>query len=136
MRVKEYNKLARIACSPYSVYPAYIACATASEQSDLTIGINSTIDLLKLDLSNTQTELDIAKSLQIESRCSKLIWSNNNNNLLISGCENTKIYIYNTTTSADDLNLNLLDKLEKHQSGSSIHSIDLNPFQTNLLFGI
>jgi protein transport protein SEC31 len=136
MRVKELNnKLARIACSPYNVYPAYIAAATASEQSDLTIGINSTIDLLHLDLSNSNTDLEIVKSINIESRCSKLIWSENKTNsslkaknFLISGCEDTKIYIYDT----DNSSINLIETLEKHQSGA-IQTIDLNPFQTNLL---
>ena len=69
MRVKELNnKLARVAWSPYNVYPSYIACATASEQSDLTVGINSTLDLLQFDLSNPSTDLDVVKSIRIESR--------------------------------------------------------------------
>ena len=69
MRVKELNnKLARIACSPYNIYPQYIACATAAEQSDLTVGTNSTLDLLQLDLANQSNDLEIVKSINIESR--------------------------------------------------------------------
>jgi hypothetical protein len=69
MRVKELNnKLARVAWSPYNLNASYIACATAAEQSDLTVGINSTLDLLQFDLSNPSTDLEVVKSIRIESR--------------------------------------------------------------------
>ncbi len=58
---------------------------------------------------------------------------------MISGCENTKIYLYdsNALLTSTDNNIDahaqcLLKTLDNHQSGS-IHSLDLNPFQSNLL---
>lgn len=64
MRVKDFkNKLVRIACSPS--YPPYIACATADQQ---TFGTNLTLDLLQIDIGNQCNDLDIVKSINIESK--------------------------------------------------------------------
>lgn len=69
MRVKEYNnRLAHVCWSPYSTYPSYIASGSAAEQSDSSNKTNSTLELLKFDLSNPSIELELSGSLTTESR--------------------------------------------------------------------
>lgn len=69
MRVKEYNnRLAHVCWSPCSTYPSYIACGSAAEQSDSSNKTNSTLELLKFDLSNPSIELELSGSITTESR--------------------------------------------------------------------
>jgi len=69
MRVKEYNnRLAHVCWSPCTISPSYIACGSAAEQSDSSTKTNSTLELLKLDLSNPSNELELAGSINTEAR--------------------------------------------------------------------
>jgi protein transport protein SEC31 len=96
------------------------------------------LDLLKIDLANVNSELAVAGSVPLEARFLKLLWSDytsaNARNLIIGGAENSKIYLYDYErilageTSSSDV---CPAVLEKHTG--NVGSLDINPFQLNLL---
>jgi protein transport protein SEC31 len=141
MRLKEANnKIAHIAWSPSTTYPSYIASGTAAEQFDSSFSTKSSLDLLKLDLANPSTELELDGSIVTEARFSKLIWSNyetsNAKNLIIGGCENSNIYLFDHEKIISNRDPNagsacVVQTLQKHTG--SVLSLDTNPFQHNLL---
>jgi protein transport protein SEC31 len=61
----------------------------------------------------------------------------NSKNVLIGGCENSKIYLYdyekilNQSSKEGASNASVVLKLEKHTG--LVNTLDINPFQTNLL---
>ena len=97
------------------------------------------MDILKLDLSNPSTDLDICGSIKTESRFNKILWSdhttNNYSNTIIAGCENSKIYLYDyeaILNSTDQQQIaEPIRKLEQHTG--PVAALDVNPFQNNLL---
>lgn len=69
MKIKESNnKIAHVAWSPAQIYPAYIVSGTAAEQLDSSFSTKSTLDILKLDLTNFNTDLEVAGTINTDSR--------------------------------------------------------------------
>jgi len=133
MRVKELNnKVAHVAWSPQHIHPTYIAAGTAAEQLDSSFNSRAQLDLLKLDLSNPSTDLDVSASIETETRFSKLIWTNYENNLIIGGGENSKIYLYDYEKILKGDTNAVVQTLDKHVTGC-VSALDINPFQKNLL---
>ncbi|CAF0785032.1 unnamed protein product [Brachionus calyciflorus] len=135
MKIKEINnKIANVAFSPANLYPIYVASGTASEQNDSNYNIHPTIELYKLDISSASNELELCGSVETESRFSKLIWSDysslNHKNLIIGGFENSKICLYDYEKILSNSS-SLVQTLEKHTG--KVYSLDINPFQHNLL---
>ena len=68
-------------------------------------------------------------------RFSKLLWGEHSiegsSNLLIGGCENSKIYLYDYKKILDQDGTAVVKVLENHTG--PVGALDLNPFQTNLL---
>ena len=70
-------------------------------------------------------------------RFNKIFWTDSSaaqqNNLIIAGCENSLIYLYDYKNIIDSnpSQNTLIKKLEKHTG--QVFSLDVNPFQTNLL---
>lgn len=108
------------------------------------LSTSSTLDILKLDLSNPSTELELCGSIVAESRFNKLLWSEHSSqsahDLLVAGCENSKIYLYDyekildattTTTTSKAGTVEPVIRLEKHSG--PVAALDINPFQHNLL---
>jgi protein transport protein SEC31 len=91
--------------------------------------------LLKLDLSSPNQELEQVASVPIESRFHKLLWSEYNSqtskNLIIGGCENSRIYLYDYEKILSNRLSDCSYALEKHTGG--VFALDINPFQHNLL---
>lgn len=89
--------------------------------------------MYKLDLSNPNIDLELSGSIETESRFSKLLWSEyssiNSKNILIGGCENSKIYLYDYEKILNGKSV--VQVLEKHTG--SVSALDINPFQHNLL---
>lgn len=94
------------------------------------------MDLLKLDLSSPNTELELAASVPIESRFNKLIWSDysssTSKNVIIGGMENSRIQIFDYERIISSPNSSCVTTLEQHSPGG-VFSLDVNPFQHNLL---
>lgn len=135
MKIKEINnKMAQVAFSPGSLYPIYLASGTALDQNDLSANVRPTLDLYQLDVSDPSPELSLCGSTETESRFSKLIWSDyssaNSKNLLIGGFENSKICLYDHQKILSNSN-SVIQSLEKHTG--NVASLDINPFQPNLL---
>ena len=134
MRVKELNnKVAHVAWSPQVIYPTYIAAGTAAEQLDSSFSTKAHLELLKLDLTNPSTDLEVSASLETDTRFAKLIWTNSENNLIIGGGENSKIYLFDYTKILNNEKGGcVVQTLDKHVTGS-VSALDINPFQKNLL---
>jgi len=92
------------------------------------------LELLRLDLSSPSTELDVAGTIQTESRFSKLKWSEESSgkSLLIGGCENSKIYLYDYEKILSSSSSAAVVKTLENHTGC-VQALDINPFQTNLL---
>jgi protein transport protein SEC31 len=136
MRVKELNnKIAYIAWSPAQIHPCYMAAGTASQQLDNS-NSSSSLDLIKLDLSNASADLEVTASYKSESRFNKLIWNNditNNKNIIVGGCENNNIYLYDyeKILKHDNDSSPMIKSLQKHTG--PVAALDINPYQSNLL---
>ena len=98
----------------------------------------SNLEILKLDLANPSTDLEIEASIASEARYSKLIWSEYSTEsarkLLIGGCENSKIVLYDyerILSGGVGGETPIVSVFEKHTG--AVGSLDLNPFQPNLL---
>lgn len=92
----------------------------------------TSLDILKLDFSSSSAELDESGSIGIESRFNKLVWSDYKN-LIIGGADNSRIYLYDyEKIVAKQQNESLVCTLDKHALGG-VFSLDINPFQHNLL---
>ena len=98
------------------------------------------MDILKLDLSNPSTELELCGSIVAESRFNKLLWSEHASqdahDILVAGCENSKIYLYDfekilNVQQQSKTSIEPIIRLEKHSG--PVAALDINPFQNNLL---
>ena len=82
-------------------------------------------------MSNLDQDLVIDASIKTESRFNKLLWNDFTNNMVIGGCENSSIYLYNfDKILAQNFDQSVI-KLDKHTG--NVGALDINPLQTNLL---
>lgn len=88
-------------------------------------------------MSDPRGDLEVAASVQTDTRFLKLVWSeyssSNSNNLIIGGGENSKIYLYDyeKLLSGRGVTQDLVYSLDKHTG--NVYALDVNPFQHNLL---
>ena len=67
----------------------------------------------------------------ISLRFNKLLWNDFTNNIIIGGCENSSIYLYDFDKITSNKSNEAVIKLEKHTG--TVGALDINPLQTNLL---
>jgi protein transport protein SEC31 len=68
-----------------------------------------------------------------KKRFNKLLWTEYLNNMIIGGCEDGSIYLYDyqKILEQNQSNASLYHKLDKHTG--VVAALDINPFQSNLL---
>ncbi len=178
MKIKETNKTAHIAWSPFNVYPCMLACGTAAQQLDASFrystfffialgGLQTDRIFCLVRISKHNVMLGAAQlgpvkyrrgiqCVQIDSngikvfvyqhnykwkyshfspsnRFNKLLWTEYLNNVIIGGCEDGSVYLYDCEKMLGDsqTGTSLLNKLVKHTG--VVAALDINPFQSNLL---
>lgn len=136
MKLKEINITASIAWSPGTVNPSYLACGTSAQQLDSSFSSNSQLQIYDLDLSNAVLDAKVVASIDTPARFNSIVWGaegqdGSPSGMIVGGCENAAIYIYdsNKLLAGEEA---LVSSTEGKHSGP-VFSLDLNPFQKNLL---
>lgn len=136
MKLKEINITANIAWSPATVNPSYLACGTSAQQLDSSFNSNAQLQIYDLDLANAVLDAKVVASIDTPARFNSIVWGaegqdGSPNGMIVGGCENAAIYIYdsNKLLAGEEA---LVSSTEGKHSGP-VFSLDLNPFQKNLL---
>ncbi len=134
MKVKEIEITANVAWSPKGQYPILLAAGTAAQQLDASFDTTSSLEVYSLNLSESGHDMPKLASIPMESRFHSLLWSpgsGQDQGLIIGGLEKGIIQVYNATKLIKGQDNALAFTKDKHTG--SVASLDLNPFQTNLL---
>lgn len=145
MKIKELQKTVNVAWSPEQLSDVYLAAGTAAQQLDSSPNTVSTLEIYSINLLDPSYDLELKGSQQSKYRFQKIIWSPTgitngtySNGLIVGGCEDGHIQIYNSSkllNGSDDNNDNALLAYQNKHTGV-VRGLDFNPFQTNLLASV
>jgi len=139
MKLKEIDRTANVAWSPAVQHPIYLAAGTAAQQLDATFSTSASLELYSLNLGEPSQEMELAASLNTESRFHKLVWGSHgigsnsaSSGLLIGGAEQGQLFVWDVAKIlSEDDDESLVHKFTKHTG--PVAAIDINPFQVNLV---
>ena len=129
MKVKEIEVTANVAWSPKDKYPVMLAAGTAAQQLDASFDTTSNLDIYNFNLNEVGPGLSKINSVPVESRFHSLVWAPN---VLVGGMERGVVQVFdvNKLMQGHQENVVLFSK-DKHTG--SVNTLDLNPFQANLM---
>lgn len=132
MKVKDLERTANVAWSPASQNTIYLSAGTAAQQLDATFNTSALLEIYSLNLTDPSLDLELKTSIPTEDRFHKLIWGSHGsaNGIIVGGCDGGIIQIYDATKILNGEN-GLISKRDKHTG--TVHTLDFNPFQSNLL---
>ncbi|XP_065841042.1 protein transport protein Sec31A-like [Oscarella lobularis] len=137
MKVKEVSRTANIAWSPAKHHPIMLAAGTAAQQLDATFSTTASLEIFRLDLSESGTTMPLEGSVSIPQRCHKLLWcglemegSEGSGGAIIAGSDNGLVTVWSPKAVSEGEE-GLLFKSDQHSG--PVRSLDVNPFQSNLL---
>ncbi|KAF5291494.1 hypothetical protein FQR65_LT01806 [Abscondita terminalis] len=134
MKVKDLERTANIAWSPSNEHPIYLAAGTAAQQLDASFNTNAALEIYSLNLSEPGLDMELKTSMSTDHRFHKLIWGSydksDGHGTIVGGCDGGIIQIYNASKLLRNENA-LIAQTAKHNG--PVHTLDLNPFQNNLL---
>lgn len=135
MKVKELQKSVTVAWSPSKQNQVMLAAGTLA-QLDASFSTNSVLELYSLNLAEPGYDMKLGGTQTSAHRFHKLIWSSlgigaqNPNGLIVGGCESGFIQVFNAANilAGED---SIVAQQDKHNG--AVRSLDINPFQNNLL---
>lgn len=134
MKVKDLERTANIAWSPSNEHPIYLAAGTAAQQLDASFNTNAVLEIYSLNLSEPGLDMELKSSVTADQRFNKVIWGGydkaNGHGTIVGGCDRGVIQIYNASKLLKSETA-LSAQTTKHTG--SVHALDFNPFQSNLL---
>lgn len=135
MKVKDLERTANVAWSPASQATINLAAGTAAQQLDASFNTNATLEVYGLNIIEPGMDMELKASSPSDHRFHKIVWGacgggENSLGTIVGGCDDGIIQIYDVSKLMKGEN-GLVSKQNKHSK--PVHSLDFNPFQTNLL---
>lgn len=127
MKIKEVEITANVAWSPKDQYPILLAAGTAAQQLDASFDTTSKLEVYSVNLNENGHDMPKLASLPQEQRFHSLVWAPK---VLVGGMERGFVQVYDVSKLLKNENPLIFSK-DKHTG--SVNSLDLNPFQNNLL---
>ena len=128
MKVKEIDVTANVAWSPKTQYPVLLAAGTAAQQLDASFDTTSLLEIYSLNLSESGHGMPKVSSVAQEHRFHSLVWGQN---VLIGGMEKGFVQVFDANKIIKGQENPVVFSKDKHTG--AVNSLDLNPFQGNLL---
>ncbi|XP_022686162.1 protein transport protein Sec31A-like [Varroa jacobsoni] len=138
MKIKSVNRTANCAWSPKDVHCGiFLAAGTTAQQVDASFNTSSQLEILSFDVTSPDKGLKPVAQTSCEHRFHKIVWGplgiqqgNAPLGVLCTGIDNGSVQVFNVQRLLD--NQQALLAAYKTHSGP-VHSLDMNPFQYNLL---
>lgn len=119
---------ANVAWSPSDQFPILLAAGTAAQQLDASFDTTSSLDIFSLNLSENGHGMPKVASLAMDNRFHSLVWGPG---VLVGGMEHGLVQVFDAAKVIKGEENALTFSKDKHTG--SVNSLDLNPFQGNLL---
>ena len=124
-----------MAWSPKTQYPVLLAAGTAAQQLNASFDTTSLLEIYSLNLGESGHGMPKMASVAQEHRFHSLVWGsvgpNQPQGVLIGGMERGFVQVFDAARLLKGQEDALMFSKDKHTG--AVNSLDLNPFQGNLL---